>query len=119
MYFFCEESNGKLHQFSTLEADSTIRVIAKDTSLIAKIEGGDLIALESKYHLDCLTKLCNHRRSYLSENSDTLIKERKMEARAFAEQLREEGTFLFKSTEHCMKGACLFLVFLKKLTRLD
>jgi len=51
---FCEESSRNLHQFSTLEANSSIRVNAKDledTSLLTKIEGGDLIALESKYHL--------------------------------------------------------------------
>ena len=53
--YFCEESCDKLHQFSTLEADNSICAIAKDledTSLIAKIEGVDLITLEFKYHLE-------------------------------------------------------------------
>ena len=78
---FCEESCGKLHTFNTLEANSSIRAIAKDledTTLLAKIEGGDLIALESKYHFSFLTKLRNRHRSYLrdsGENSGALIKE--------------------------------------------
>jgi len=108
---FCEESSGKLHKFSTLDAVSNICAIARDledTSLLAKIEGGDLIALESKYHLSCLVKLRNHHRSYLREsggNSGELIKEAKMEVRAFAELLAhietlvEEGTFVLKFSE--------------------
>jgi len=103
----CKESNGKLHQLSTLEADSTIHAIAKDledTSLIVKIEGGDLITLESKCHLDCLTKLRNHHRSYLRENrenSDALIKERKMEARALLNfwHIKKRCNLLFKFLE--------------------
>ena len=74
--------------------------------LLAKIEGGYLIALESKYHLSCLTKLRKHHRSYLresGENSGVLIKEQKMEAKAFAEllvhieMLIEEGAFYSRS----------------------
>ena len=72
--YFCEESCGKLHQFSTFEADSSVRTIAKDlkdTSLLAKIEGGDLIVLESKYHLSCLAKLHNCHRSYLRKRNSS------------------------------------------------
>ena len=50
-----------------------MRIIAKDlndTSLLTKIQGGDLIALESKYHLSCLAKLRNCHRSYLRENEE-------------------------------------------------
>ena len=87
---YCEGC-GKLHHFSMLETDSSVCTIDKDlndTSLLAKIEGGDLIALESKYHLSCLAKLRNHHRYYLrevEESSSVLIEERKLEARAFAE----------------------------------
>ena len=78
-----------------------MRTIAKDlneTSLLMKIQGGDFIALESKYHLGCLAKLRNRHRCTMNE-------ERKMEARAFAELLShietsvQEGTFLFKFSE--------------------
>ena len=70
--------------------------------MLTKIEGGDLIALESKYHLSCLAKIRNRHRSYLrenEENSSTVNEERKMEARAFAEllshieRLVQEGIF--------------------------
>lgn len=83
-----------------------MRTIAKDlndTSLLTKIEGGDLIALESKYHLSCLAKLHNCHRSYLrenEENSSALNEERKMKARAVAELLShiessvQEGIFV-------------------------
>ena len=94
-----------------LETDSSVRTIDKDlndTTLLTKIEGGDLIALESKYHLSCLAKLRNHHRSYLrevEESSSVLIEERKLEARAFAELLShveasvQEGVFLFTFSE--------------------
>ena len=36
-------------------------------SLLARIEGGDLIALEAKYHLSCLATFRNHHRSHIKE----------------------------------------------------
>ena len=57
---FCGDESGLLHEFRTLEADSRVRSMAtdlQDTALLAKIEGGDLIALDEKYHLACLTQL--------------------------------------------------------------
>ena len=57
---FCEDGSDKLHQFSTLKLDTRVRSMARDpqdASLLAKIEGGDLIALEARYHLNCLVKL--------------------------------------------------------------
>ena len=40
----------------------------QDTALLAKIEGGDLIALDAKYHLACLTQLRNWYRSLMRES---------------------------------------------------
>ena len=63
---FCQQQDGCLHEFRTLEADETIRLMAtelQDTELMARIEGGDLVALEAKYHLQCLTALRNCYRS--------------------------------------------------------
>lgn len=57
---FCEDASGRLHQFSTLQSDASVWCMAKDlqdVALLAKIEGGDLIALEAKYHLSCLATL--------------------------------------------------------------
>ena len=49
---FCLECDDTLHSVSTLETDASIRSMAidlQDFNLLAKIEGGDLIALEAKY----------------------------------------------------------------------
>ena len=109
---FCEEGSDKLHQFSTMQSDTNVRNMARDlqdASLLAKIEGGDLIALEARYHLSCLVKLRNRHRSHLREIQTTSGKsheERKMEARAFVELLTyiessvEEGNF-FLSFLNC------------------
>ena len=108
---FCEEDGDKLHQFSTLQSDTSVQSMARDlqdVSLLSKIEGGDLIALEAKYHLSCLVKLCNRHRSYLREIQNASSKyheERKKEARAFVELLTyiegsvEEGKNFFKFSE--------------------
>ena len=77
----------------------------EDTVLLAKLEGGDLIALEDKYHLACLTKLRNRHRSLLRENqesSDCQIEENQNKAIVFTELVTyiesavEDGTFCFK-----------------------
>ena len=55
---FCDEKVGVLHSFSTIEADRNLRRIVtdlQDFELLAKISGGDLIAIEAKYHMKCLT----------------------------------------------------------------
>ena len=109
---FCEEANENLHQFCTLQSDTNVRNMARDlqdASLLAKIEGGDLIALEARYHLTCLVNLHNRHRLHLREiqnaSSTESHDERKMEARAFVELLTyiessvEEGNFLYKFSE--------------------
>ena len=61
---FCEEETGNLHEFRTLDADINIRIMPtdlQDAALVRKLEGGDLIALEAKYHLACLAKINRHR----------------------------------------------------------
>lgn len=108
---FCEDEGGKLHQFSTLQSDASLRFMAKDlqdTSLLAKIEGGDLIALEAKYHLSCLVTYRNRHRSHVRErqsSSRESLEKIKTEARAFVELLAyidssiEEGISIFKLSE--------------------
>lgn len=61
----CRGKDGQLHEFRTLGADENIRQMAtqlQETKLMAGTEGGDLIALEAKYHLECLTALRNRHR---------------------------------------------------------
>ena len=40
----------------------------RETELMARMEGGDLIALEAKYHLQCLTALRNRFLSLVRKN---------------------------------------------------
>lgn len=105
---FCQEETGLLHEFSTLQADSNVRSMAvdlEDGALLARLEGGDLIAQEAKYHLTCLTKIRNHHRSLLRENQllSSCIEEKKKKARALAELITyiencvEDGTFFSSS----------------------
>ena len=77
---------------------------------MARMEGGDLIALEAKYHLQCLTALQNRFRSLVHKNEQEVkgsSEESKVKARAlvelftFVENGVEDGTFYFKfSTLH-------------------
>ena len=68
---FCQQDDGHLHEFRTLEADQNIRQMAvdlEDTQLIVRMEGGDVIALEAKCYLQCLTALRNRCRSLVQQN---------------------------------------------------
>ena len=84
--FFCQQDDGHLHEFRTPEADQNICQMAVDlqvTVLIARMEGGDVIALEAKCHLQCLTALQNRYRSLLRQNQqesgDSFEKKLKLE----------------------------------------
>ena len=79
---FCEAdaSIGTLNSCETFRLDQRIRKIARklgDEKLLAKLSEGDLVAIETKYHLNCLTKLYNRYHNYVSktkscEKSDQL-----------------------------------------------
>lgn len=105
----CRGSDGLLHEFRTLTADTSIRKMAtelKETQLLAALEGGDLIALDAKYHLQCYTALRNRYRSHLRKLDQDLVggsaEESKIKARAlvelytYIENCVEDGTFYFK-----------------------
>ena len=60
----CERGieEGELHQVLTFDTDTNIRTMItelQDTELLARIDGGNLIAKELKYHLNCLVNLRN------------------------------------------------------------
>lgn len=102
---FCHQEDGHLHEFRTLGADESIRQMAtelQETELVARMEGGDLIALEAKYHLHCLTALRNRYRSLVRKHEQEVgdsSEEKKMKARALVELVTyiencvEDGTF--------------------------
>lgn len=59
--FFCGKQ-GDLHEVTSLPLDKKIREHAfalQDSALLAKLSMGDLIALEAKYHKNCLSDLSN------------------------------------------------------------
>ena len=84
----------------------------RETDLMARMESGDLIALEAKYHLQCLTALWNRFRSLVHQNEQEVggsSEESKVKARAlvelftFVENGVVDGTFYFRfSTLHQM-----------------
>ena len=68
--FFCIEPAGSahLHNASTYDIDRKVckyALVLEDTSLLAKLAPGDMIALEAKHHGRCLVAL--HNRVEMSE----------------------------------------------------
>ena len=110
---FCGEEGKEsdvLHAVSTFDADKNIRAMItelKDAQLMKRIVGGDLMAMEAKYHLTCLTKLRNLYRSHTRKTNHTpeLTDQRMNESRAFVELTSyiehsvDSGTLLFKLSE--------------------
>lgn len=109
---FCQKGNeeGDLHQVLTFDADTNIRTMItelQDTMLLSRIDGGDLIAKETKYHLKCLVNLRNCFRSHTRKSSQQQqnIHEKLNESRAFVELTNyiekavDSGTLLFKLSE--------------------
>ena len=73
--FFCNEPAGSavLHNASTYSIDVNVRRIAlelEDTALLAKLAAGDMIAIEAKYHHDCLRSLYNRARKAAPKGND-------------------------------------------------
>ena len=76
-----------------------------DTELSSRLAGGDVIALEAKYHLTCLTGFRNRHRSLTRQrqnSSDCKKQERQIKSKAFVELVShvensvEGGQFHFK-----------------------
>jgi len=69
--FFCDES-GDLHEVTTFALDSRVRNCAfllQDSRLLAKLSGGDMIAMEANYHSTCLISLYNRARDACKQDS--------------------------------------------------
>ena len=86
---FCGET-GDPHEVVTLEVDEKVRKMAtdfQDSALLKHIAGGDMIAIEAKYHKTCMTNLSNRHRAFLCQSQDSQSGEedKKNEARAFVE----------------------------------
>lgn len=62
--FFCGETPGSapLHEAETFQLDSRVRSCAHilgDMDLITKLNAGDMVAQDAKYHRNCLVQLYN------------------------------------------------------------
>ena len=65
--------SSSLHNASTNKIDAKVREYAialEDTALLAKLSGGDMIAIEAKYHQSCLLSFYNKARQAASKNKD-------------------------------------------------
>ena len=108
---FCREEDviENFHFCSYLETDRRIREMAlelQDYELLGRKSGGDLIAIEAKYHLDCITTFRNRYRSLVTKKtSDGVNNEQMDESVAFVEVTEyiegcsESGSHLFKLTD--------------------
>ena len=110
MHFFDKgKEQEDLHEFSTSDADRNVRTMAtelQDTELLSKIGGGDLIAIEAKYHLKCLVILRNRYRTFIRTSQEPFNTEEKMsESIALVELFNhieksvDSGTLLFRLSE--------------------
>ena len=73
---FCGDVTTELlHEFTTFNMDKAIRDMANemsDSDMLVKMSGGvDLVAIEGKYHLSCLTNYRNRYRAFLRAQSVT------------------------------------------------
>lgn len=86
--FFCEKNYNisGLQAASTTGIDQNVCECAlelQDGKLLAKLAAGDMVALQAKYHLNCLVALYNRRRQIMtSQLGDS--KEKKLQGLAFA-----------------------------------
>ena len=77
-----------------------------DRELLVKISGGDLIALEAKYHLSCLTIYRNRYRTFSTQNAARQAS-KQARGRAFSEVVvhiddaLSQGIYSFKLGELC------------------
>ena len=110
---FCGDVTTELlHEFTAFNMDKAIRDMANEMSnsdMLVQMSGGvDLVAIEGKYHLSCLTNYRNRYRAFLRAQpvtSQSSISSKQAKARAFAELVMyiesaiEEGTHGFKLAE--------------------
>ena len=65
-WFFCDDTTGNLTKVETMSLDSHVRQIAeelRDTKLLAKSSGRDMVAIDAQYHLRYLAAFYGRGRS--------------------------------------------------------
>ena len=99
-----------LHQVLMFDANDNIQTmvtVLQDTELLARIDGGNLIAKETKNHLNCLTNLRNHYRSHIrklnqEEEKAQTVEENMNISRVFVDQHLKER--IRKQHQHLKEG---------------
>jgi len=106
-FICCAQTSGTMHLCSTMRLEHELRKMAEelqDTIMISKTAGGDLIAIDAKYHLNCLASYKNRYRSFIrsktssqSQNEDKLLLAHAfVELVSYIESNTESGNFIFK-----------------------
>ena len=81
---FCDQVDDaiNLHQCQTLELNQRVQKIANDlveSTLLAKLSDGDVVATEAKYHRKCLATLYNRHRDFKKAKSNDAPEEKLIE----------------------------------------
>ena len=88
--FFYGDSAGKagLDEASTFQLDKNVRraaTLTGDTQLLGSLSAGDMVALEAKYHTNCLLKLYNPARACKNNADNEANKDATISGIVFAE----------------------------------
>ena len=105
MCIFCDKGKEEEDrvEFSTFDSDRNVRTMAtelQDTELLSKI--GDLIAVETKYHIKFLVILRNRYRTlqtFIRSSREPFSTEEKMSESITLVELFNPRTFLFRLSE--------------------
>lgn len=125
---FYRKTLGKVHNCSTLGLDKTLKEMAttlEDKDLLTRIAVGDLVAVEAKYHYNCLTAFNNRYKSrerrQQEDHTTSPIDLKMKQARVFAvlvsyiESRIEDGTHILKLSEiHTLFEQKLDILFVRK-----
>ena len=109
MCLFCGET-GDLHEVMTLEVDEKVRKMVtdlQDSALLKHLAGGDMIAIEAKYHKKCMTNPTNCHRAFLRQSQDCQSSEEDeknegiafVELISFMESFIDDGKYVLTLTE--------------------
>ena len=99
MLFLCESAGKEaLHETSTFQLDKNVRsgvTLIGDMQLLGHLSAGNMVALEAKYHTNCLLKLYNRARACKNNANNETNKDATISGTVFAElvMLLEEARY--------------------------
>ncbi len=119
--FFCEkmEPTSELRQAMTMQLNQRLNECApnlNDGKLLALLSGGDVVALELKYHYSCLTALYHRERAHIAaENKEKL--QSSQEKETFPLVFSELLTYVIETEKNSDEPAVFRLAELVSLYR--